>query len=650
MAKLGEAYVRVRADLEPFGKDLDRGLKNLTDKFEKALSREFGKRMGTNVGQGAREGVADAAKDIGEDLSKKIADTETKIKASGRRAGRKVNEGVGDGLSELGPIRKGLASLTSALEDGFSALPAEVKAAIGVAIIAAIAPAGAFIGAAFTAAIVTGVAGVGIALASQFQEVQDRWAEFADFARDSFISNAAPFIQPVLDALDLFENRINALDPLIERVFGRVSQFVVPLAEGIADLVEGIFGGLDRGLEALDLEQLSMVLVDDFEYLGDAIGDVIEMLLSNPNIPAVFDDLLTTVSDLVYAGGALINWTVDVYSGFLDLFDAVSIGVKDFIELVDVINEIVTVGDDLDAKWDAFLSTDLKRIGIKKLATQTDEQYNEVLAGTIVLTKDQEKAVKDLNKQLEDQYKLVNDVISTEIDYQAAVDATNEALKENHASLDLTDEKGRAVATAIQAQIDKLNEYTETQVSAGKMTDEQAQTYYNREITRLEAEFKKRGGNIKQFEELFGWLIKLQGAPVVPDKFGPFRISLSDSLTLINAVIAATNTLAKAPKAKGSSSNYYQGGQQAYADGGFITAPTMAVMGEGYKPEVVLPLTQPKRSAQLLAQSPLAGMLGGSPIVNVYVGNEKLESTMYAVASSVSRSQGRLMSNKPRSI
>lgn len=648
MAKLGEAYVRVRADLEPFAKDLDNGLRKLTDKFEKSFSKEFGKKLGTQIGTGTKEGLAESTKELGVSIEKKIKDAEPKVRAAGKRAGRKVNEGVGDGLSELGPVRRGLASLTSALEDGFSALPPEIKAIVGGLIIGAIVPAGAFIGAAFTTAVVAGVAGVGVALASQFQEVQDRWMRFADFIRDSFISNAAPFIGPVIESLDLFENRINALDPLIERVFGRASQFVVPLAEGVADLIEGIFGGLDRGLEKLDLDLLSETLIDNFEYLGDSIGDVIELLLSNPNVPQAFEDLLTVTGDLVYAGGELLSWTLDMYAASKNLFDLINSGVRDLIQFADVINEVVSVGDNLDQKWNDFISTDLRRVGIKQLSTQVDKEYNSVLSGTIVLTKDQEKAVKDLNKQLDTQYKLVNDVISTEIDYQEAVDATNEALKENHASLDLTDEKGRAVAEAIQGQINKLNDFTEAQVTSGKMTEDQAQRYYNNEITRLEKEFRKRGGNIKQFEEIFGWLIKLQGAPVIPDKFGPFRISLKDSLTLINAVITATNTLANAPKA--AKPNAYQGGQQKYADGGFITAPTMAIMGEGYKPELVLPLTQPGRSAQLLAQSPLAGALGSAPIVNVYVGNEQLDARMYQVASSVGRNQGRVLSQKPRNI
>jgi phage-related protein len=60
-----------------------------------------------------------------------------------------------------------------------------------------------------------------------------------------------------------------------------------------------------------------------------------------------------------------------------------------------------------------------------------------------------------------------------------------------------------------------------------------------------------------------------------------------------------------------------------FARGGVITEPTMSVLGEGGRREVVLPLTDPARTAQLARESGLmdvlrgAGMGGGMPVINI---------------------------------
>lgn len=60
-----------------------------------------------------------------------------------------------------------------------------------------------------------------------------------------------------------------------------------------------------------------------------------------------------------------------------------------------------------------------------------------------------------------------------------------------------------------------------------------------------------------------------------------------------------------------------------FARGGIIDEPTVGVMGEGGRREVVLPLTDPSRSAQLARESGLmdvlraGGMGGGAPVINI---------------------------------
>jgi hypothetical protein len=651
MAKLGEAYVEVRADLDKFGKDLDRGLLALTNKFEKSLNSSLGKKLGTDVGRGTREGIVSEFNGIGKELDKALSGVNS-VKSRGRKVGRELSQGIGDGIDEHGPIAKALSNVITAFEDGFSSLPVEAKAAVAGAILA------------LTPIVLGGVAAlvnvatlglattVGTILAFQFKEVQDRGQETLDNLRERAVSAARFFIDPLDKAFDTIDYRLALLQPTLDRLFERASQFVGPLTDATLGLVDETIRGIERGLEALDIPGVGEATVQGLRDIGVELGELFETLLANENTDEVLLDLFESVATLVAGLKVFLNFGLDVYGFMIDLANVMG-NVADAIgDVVSALVDLATFNgtlDNLTAKikgvGDAWLQDDM----ITKNVIKTTDEYNVAADGTLRLTKKQEKAQKELIKQLKAQNDLVNDLISTNVDYQEAVDNTIAGFKEYKTSLDAGEEAGRGNIRNIQSQIDKLKEYVTAQVTSGKMTEGQARTYYNNEIQRLRDEFTKRGGNIKQFEEIFGWLTKLAGFQNIPDKFGPFRISLQDTATLLNAVTTAVTALANAPKPAAPKHGTGRG-PQPYADGGFINEPTFGMLGENYRREVVLPLTQPQRSMSLLAKSPLAGMLGGTPNVNVFVGNEQLASRQFAVATGVSRANARSMTQRPRSI
>lgn len=651
MAKQGEAYVEIRADFDKFGKDLDRGLKTAVTKFERELNKDLGKRIGGQVGAGAKEGLESSLSDLGKTLDDKItSQTRTRVRDSGKRSGRQFGEGVRDGLSELGPIRKGLSNLVSALEDGFSSLPAEIKAIVGGALLIALVPLGAFIGGAVAAATVAAFATIGSVLAYQFEEVQSDAKKFVTDLRTRFVNAAAVFILPVQKAFDIWDYRLNLLEPTIESVFGRSAAYVEPLATAISNLAENVLRGLDRGLAALNTVHLSDTLINGFTDLGEAVGNLFDNILSNDDTVAALDDLFSLLVGGVIAVDKIIN-------ALLDLWGAFKIGVHIGGEIIETFSAVLDLLDGVLRFDPDKIKDSWKRLneqvdwGTGSIADNADEhvRLTKAIGGTIVATKDETKAVEELNKQLVAQDKLINDLITTNVDYQESIDDTNTALGKTHGTLNADKEAGRTNITNIQARINKLKELVETQVATGEMTEAQARTYYQNELTRLHNEFTARGGNLKQFEQIFGALEKLNTLPPAPDKFGPFKLSLAQTLTLINAVLTASNALANVPKPRKYTpgKNY---GPQKYADGGRITEPTFAMMGEGYRPELVLPESQPLRSAQILANSPLGGILGGGTNVAVYIGDEQLDARMYRVAKSVSAATSRTLSQKPRNI
>jgi hypothetical protein len=67
------------------------------------------------------------------------------------------------------------------------------------------------------------------------------------------------------------------------------------------------------------------------------------------------------------------------------------------------------------------------------------------------------------------------------------------------------------------------------------------------------------------------------------------------------------------------------GGGKGHADGAIVSSPEVARLAER-GPEVVIPLTNPRRAMALMAQSGLNELAGGGTgDVNVYIGNEKID-------------------------
>lgn len=657
MAKLGEAYVRVRADLEPFGKDLDRGLKTLTDKFEKSLNRKFGKAIGTDMGSGVRDGLRESSKGLGDEIDKGLRVRGGGSRSRGRRAGKDFGDGYGEGLA--GTIKRISGLFITAIEDGFSSLPPQVKGVIGAALITAIVPAGAFLTAAIGSAVIAGTAGVGIALATQFQEVEDRWGVFLDRIRTQAVRAAEPFAGEIVATLDFFEDELKRLDPQLRTLFANAAKYVEPFARGTAAAIDGIISGINDGIAAAQFADLAAAFELGIGNLGAQLGDALYEILSNPNLDDALFDLLIVLGDLVEFSGDFLSFTLDAYQALRDIGSAAAWVVDTLYDFLRVLDGITSTdpgdwSDRVSERWNdltrQFTTGGEEIVMVAGKINKANRVWRDSTGATIKITEEQEKALKELNKEIEANLRLTNDVISTQISYQDAIAQTTADIKENGRSLNLKDEIGRRNAKNIQNEINALREQVKAQIESGEITNEQGQKFYDQEIARIRGRFNGNKTLLAQFDELFGKLAALQAVPPVPDKFGPFRAALGPIIAALGAIAEKQRQIREQGLPSTNNKSGVGPGQQKYADGGFITEPTNAIMGENYKEEVVLPLTNTRRSMQLLSQSPLAGMLGGSTNVAVYIGNEQLASRQYKVAQGVSRQNARTLSQTPRMV
>lgn len=79
-----------------------------------------------------------------------------------------------------------------------------------------------------------------------------------------------------------------------------------------------------------------------------------------------------------------------------------------------------------------------------------------------------------------------------------------------------------------------------------------------------------------------------------------------------------------------------------FAEGGVITEPTLALMGEGHRSEAIIPLTNPRRAQEIADQTGLSTMLsGGGDTFIFYLGEEQITARIVRIASGVVDASGR---------
>lgn len=652
---LGEAFVNIRADLRPFSNDLDKGLKPIVEKFEKAINAQLGRRMGKSVSAGLSDEMSKGAKLISEDLQSEIRKGAGLAgERAGRESGRRFKKGFGDEGKDLGFIKKFLAAAISTLEDGFSALPAEVKAIVAGVLAAALVPVGAFVSAAISAAIVAGVAGLGTVLAFQFQQIQDEGADLVDELRTGLLNAARSFGQPVLDAIGLVRSEFSKILPVITSIFSSVSGFVVPLTKVFTDFTTLVLEGLDDALKNANISALLTALSDGFTDLGESIGDAFRIILNNPNIAESLEDLLVVISDLIYFGARFLSFLTDTYVAFKRTVDIA-------VNLVSLLYDLLFASNELDKSFDSLVNS--LRLAFQPQTTGKNIQditgaalvMGKTFDGTVSATKKQEQAAKDAEKAQKELAKSIQDTIDIQfssidstIAYQRSLDELADALKKttkDERTLNLGSEDGRKVTEDFSKALQNLARDVQDRVATGKIASQDAQAYYDAEVRKLRDLATAAGISGKKFDELFGAAAQLQST-----KFDIKSPALQALIADVGSAIKAINLLKKGLRDIPRHGTGVVGGNLEFsADGGRFTSPTVTAVAEGYSPEVILPESKPLRSAQILAKSGLAGLLGGgATTVFAYFDGEPFQARIVRTAQGVNTASARNLSQRPR--
>ncbi len=582
MTVLGEAFIEVRADLRPFNRDLDKQVE--------LAARDMEKRLKLAVSDGLK-GLGGVGEKAGDELGDGIS--------------RRITRRVGDKKS---PVWVSLASaFASALDDGISALPTEIKAAIVLGIIASLPFISGALAGAITAGVGAGLAGIGTFIAFQFDEVRERGSVLANSLRLLFVDAAMPFVPAVLSALDMVENRFESWLPLLSRIFTKSASFVDPLTDGLLDMLEKILEGVEEGLG--DTGGFVQELGHSLRILGIAIGETLEILASTGDEGReAFRDFIFLLANTLINLARIVKFLTEVYGLVRDIAQATPFLFGLFA--------VLTEGADSAAHANGIL---VKR----------NHELAESTTGVIKLTDEETKRLKELAKSLKDASEATYDIVQLQVDFQRSLDHISDSLKEHGKSLDIDKEKGRQNVEAFLKGLKDAQKETEAQVAMGKLASDQAVGHYNQQIQKVRDLAREAGITDQQFNNLFGEIIS-----VAQLKLDAAAMGLTDTTDELSDGVAQARLLYEQLKRIKDFRLPDKGTRpfSEYAEGGLVQQPTHALIGEA-GPEVVIPLTKPNRAAQLMQQSGLAGMLSAAAsIVNVFIGNEQLDARMVRVA------------------
>lgn len=580
MAVLGEAFIEVRSDLGPFVKNLDKEVKRAAESMEKQLSASL------------KAGLAGDGKD-GEKLGEELGD------GVGRGMGRKLGD------KKKPPYITITAALASALDDGLSALPAEVKAGIVGGILLSLPFISAGLAGAVAGGLGAGLAGLGTLLAFQYTEVEEAGLQLVNRLRQQLVTAAEPFVNVLRSSFQFIENRFNALGPRIERILDSASTFVGPLVEGIVDAFDFLLESFDtvRG----DLKPFVQELANGFAVVGDSIGNALEILV------ATGEDGEQGLRDLLFAAGLLIE-------GFAALIFVLS---KAYGLVRDIADAVPFLVGPLAFFFEA---SDNAATGTEKYGDATQGLTDKIF-GAISATERETKELKAAAQAMDKARDAAFGLVDATLDYEESIDDLSETLKENGKTFDQETEKGRENIRAVGAAIKAAQADAEKRFQEGKLNAEQANLLYRQEVDEILRVAKAHGISEAAIRGVYDEALKLVNLPV-PDTGWLTQITNQANLTAA-ALKRAVDEARRLNSGTGGGKGH--GGFTEFGDGGIVHTPTQAIVGEDGT-EVIIPLTKPARAAALMQQSGLAGMLQtAATMVQVFIGNEQLDSRVVRI-------------------
>lgn len=417
-------------------------------------------------------------------------------------------------------IRRGLAGFQQQAADvfrgGFSALPAEAKAAAAaaaVAIGAAVASAvGAAINAALLAAVGGGVLAAAVALAAkQSNIVQQAWAGALRPMQEDVSNFALMFEDELVGAARMFRDAWADSGDATRRIFGSMIDEVEPLAAGLLRLAKNALPGVEKAAEAAGpvLQQLA----EDLPELGDAISDMFESFASGGD--GAVKGMRAIVMGLAFALNAL-GETVEFLSKQWDSITEKGAALTAWAAKIPGLGSAMQPFADFWAKLNGDLGGSVKVMeGVTLAADGTSTAMSRQADAAQRAAQQALLLSQRLSQLISDQMGAQQAAIA----WEAAIDAVTDAAKENGRTLDIGTEKGRANAQTILSAVAAAEQKRQADIAmaggqkASAAAVEAANQTFRNQIAQLEALLLSLGFTKAQVDSLLGAYRNLAAAP-----------------------------------------------------------------------------------------------------------------------------------------
>lgn len=657
MASLGEAFINVRADLKPFTKDLAKELKVILNAAEKEVGKrgkEIGKTLSDNIRDGARANASKIGDVIGKEVKKKKITIQTEIDKDRAVAdARRTFNGVETlAKSAATSISKRFADTFASLGNFLSGTFQNLFSGIGGG-------GGGGKGGVSGAALAAGAIGILVSLIASLipLAIQAAQAVGGLVAVLAVLPTAAAGLAAVMGVLNLaflgFDKAINAALTGDVDDFKKALEDLTPAAQRAAkslfgplsklqDLVqEALFQQLEKPFAALGKLLSSKAFTSGMDLiarsLGAIIAEVVKFITSAEGvatIQAVFDaiyqvlaaiqpvirPLASAFATIIRAGAPALVTLAQVIatlaqhfadfiaeaqkSGALDrFFDQIS---QIFVNLGPVIEQVVGLLADFIAfgvnNPDAITGIANAFLGLADAlakAFQDPQVIASIAAIIAILSKIPPETWADIATAIV-QMATALGIIGAAILFLVGIISTVKGKIEGFfegilGSADKTQKKLKDKAVAFK--------------DAGKALI---------------------GAFLDGLKQFAGKIGDVAGAIVAS-----IKSKINDAIGGINRGLANAFSLF----------GFNPPDIPFLAKGGVIDGPTLAVVGEK-GPEAVVPLNNPSAAAAVLMRSGLASML--APVVQVFIGSEKLEELAYRVVSSNNQAQATSLRHGPR--
>jgi hypothetical protein len=568
------------------------------------------------------------------------------------------------------------------------------------------------------------VGAIGAALQAANPVVHSHFAAFANDAVQTFRQASVPFAPVLAGFADQLKTSLNTVKPEINDLFKTAAPMVKELLSAIGPMMENLVHALSSGEKLA--QPVVDVLTQHLPKLTGALDKMFQnMQMGAKGSAQFFGDLLTAIEFTLKTVGALAGAFGKAYEEIRKGASAVGSviatsarGLEEFTNaipglggggLVDFMNKAAGSVDNLGQRINVLVHVHTEELAAElgvttdrvnqlanilgvDLAGNVDEvkkkmqDYIDETSGAAASSLGLTKVTSDLNKQADEASKNLNALKgalqalgyiqeSTDkatIDYYNSVDTLKQTLMENGKTLDSTTEKGRNNRSALLDLADQTRNLIAAEAQAGatgSQLNEITQNMYNNFVatamqfglTQQQAE--AYAGSLGLIPSQVQTLIAQPGMDDAITRAGQLREQYNSIprqiMTTIRAQLEAGGLTGQALR------NAIERTPGGLATGGIVARPTFTRVGEGNRPEAVIPLETAHGNSVLAAAfatalrtigvgGPSTPSATGTTLVQVAVGGEKLDARSYAVSQEVVSDSDvrlrRLLNSGPRTV